>query len=353
MALKNEYWRDRSVLVTGANGFVGSWVARVLVERGARVVALVRDLPARGGLSLQGLLGRVDTVTGSLTDYSVVERALNEYGVEVCFHLAAQAIVGVANRSPLSTFESNIRGSWNLLEACRVTKTVSRVVVASSDKAYGEHSRLPYDEELELKAAYPYDVSKAATDMLARSYFRTYGLPVAVTRCANIYGGGDLNYSRIVPDTIRALIQGRAPVIRSDGTPVRDYMYVLDTAEAYLCLAEQLDREGVAGEAFNFGTEKPVSVLELVNEIIAVSGRSGIQPQVIGRGKPAGEIDAQYLSSRKARERLGWKPRHNLRSGLRESYLWYCDLMLQQEVASLPQNRTHPVAAKPESELVH
>jgi CDP-glucose 4,6-dehydratase len=325
----SSYWNDRSVLVTGANGFVGSWLARLLVDHGAQVVALVRDNPARGGLVLQGLTNAVNTVTGSLTDYELVERALNEYSVEVVFHLAAQAIVGVANRSPLSTFESNIRGSWNLLEACRVTKTVAGVVVASSDKAYGDHTQLPYYEDFQLNATYPYDVSKAATDMLARSYHRTYGLSVAVTRCANIYGGGDLNFSRIVPDTIRSLIQGRAPIIRSDGTPVRDYMYVRDAAEAYLYLGEQLGRTGIDGEAFNFGTETPVSVLDLVNRIIAVSGRIGMRPQIMGQGKPAAEIDAQYLASRKAHERLGWEPRYTLQSGLSESYIWYSQFLAE------------------------
>jgi CDP-glucose 4,6-dehydratase len=330
------YWLNRNVLVTGANGFVGSWVARSLVELGARVVVLVRDTPASGGLALQGLTDKVDTVRGSLTDYPTVERALNEYGVEVCFHLAAQAIVTVANRSPISTFESNIQGSWNLLEACRRAPTVRRVVVASSDKAYGDHSQLPYTEEYELRATYPYDVSKAATDMLARSYHRTYGLPVAVTRCANIYGGGDLNYTRIIPDAIRSLIRGHDPVIRSDGTPIRDYMYAGDAADAYLTVAEQLHRDDVAGEAFNFGTESPISVLDLVNEIISVSGRPDSRARVTGQGKPAGEIDAQYLSSTKARERLGWQPRYDLRSGLRETYEWF-SRFLNDEAAVPPR----------------
>jgi len=332
--LEANFWNDRSVLVTGANGFVGSWLARSLVERGAQVVALVRDTPATGGLALQGLTQTVHTVAGSLTDYAVVERVLNEYGVEVCLHLAAQAIVGVANRSPLSTFESNIRGTWNLLEACRTTKTVHRVVVASSDKAYGDHTRLPYTEDFRLQATYPYDVSKAATDMLARSYHATYGLPVGVTRCANIYGGGDLNLSRIVPDTIRAIVQGRPPIIRSDGTPQRDYMYVLDAVDAYLTLAEQLDRDGIAGEAFNFGTETPVSVLELVEKIIAVSGQTGVVPEVLGQGKPSGEIDAQYLDSHKAQERLGWQPRYDLRAGLGETYRWYARFFTESSAAT-------------------
>ena len=325
------YWMDRSVLVTGANGFVGSWVTRTLIDLGARVVAVVRDTPARGGLALQGLTNKVDVVTGSLTEYSVVERALNEFGVEVCFHLAAQAIVGVANRSPISTFESNMQGSWNVLEACRRTPSVTGVVVASSDKAYGDHPSLPYTEDFELRATYPYDVSKAATDMLARSYHRTYGLPVAVTRCANIYGGGDLNYSRIIPDAIRSLLRGRDPVIRSDGTPTRDYMYARDAADAYLTLAEQLNRDDVAGEAFNFGTETPISVLDLVNEIIAVSGQAGRRPRVMGHGKPSGEIDAQYLASGKARERLGWQPRYDLRSGLRETYDWFANRVAEEQ----------------------
>jgi CDP-glucose 4,6-dehydratase len=335
MTLDSIYWLDRRVLVTGANGFVGSWVARTLVEQGARVVAVVRDTPARGGLALQGLTNKVDVVTGSLTEYAVVERALNEFGVEVCFHLAAQAIVGIANRSPLSTFESNMQGSWNVLEACRRTPSVTGVVVASSDKAYGDHPNLPYTEDFELRATYPYDVSKAATDMLARSYHRTYGLPVAVTRCANIYGGGDLNYTRIIPDAIRSLLRGRDPVIRSDGTPTRDYMYARDAADAYLALAEQLNRDDVAGEAFNFGTETPISVLDLVHEIIAVSGQTGRRPRVMGHGKPSGEIDAQYLASGKARERLGWQPRYDLRSGLRETYDWFADLQAEEQTEDI------------------
>jgi CDP-glucose 4,6-dehydratase len=323
--LFDDFWRDRSVLVTGANGFVGSWIARVLTERGANVVALVRDMPVGGGLALQGISERVTVVAGNLTDDGLVERVLNEYNVDACFHLAAQAIVTVANRAPLSTFESNMRGTWHVLEACRNTHSVTRVVVASSDKAYGSHATLPYTEEFELRPQYPYDVSKAATDMLARSYFSTFGSPVAVTRCANIYGGGDLNYSRIIPDSIRLLLQHRPPVIRSDGTPERDYMYIADAVEGYLRLAEQMDEPGVAGQAFNFGTENPISVLDLVKQLIAISGHTDIQPTVTGTAKPAAEIDTQYLASKKAHERLGWRPRYDLRNGLRETYRWFAN----------------------------
>jgi CDP-glucose 4,6-dehydratase len=329
--LQREFWQDRGVLVTGANGFIGSWVARVLVERGARVVALVRDLPPNGGLAVHGLTDRVAVVSGSLTDEGLVERALNEYVVDTCFHLAAQAIVTVANRSPISTFESNIRGTWLLLEACRNART-QRVVVASSDKAYGGHPVLPYDEGFALQPLYPYDVSKAASDMLARSYHSTFGLPVAVTRCANIYGGGDFNYSRIIPDSIRLLLQGRPPLIRSDGTPVRDYMYVLDAVEAYLTLAEHMDGPGVAGQAFNFGTQTPVSVLDLVRCIIAVAGRPDLEPIVAGASKPHAEIDAQYLASDRARQVLGWQAAYTLQAGLGETYEWYARYASQRSV---------------------
>lgn len=314
-------WKNQNVFVTGANGFLGSWVTKALVEKGANVVIIVRDEIPDSPLGYMSDVckGLVGIVSGDITDYATVERIFNEYEVNTCFHLAAQALVGVANRSPLSTFESNIKGTWNVLEAARNAKTFEGMVVASSDKAYGEHENLPYTEEYCLDALHPYDASKACTDILSRTYFNTYGLGVAVTRCANIYGGGDLNFSRIIPDTIQSILSDKNPVIRSDGTPVRDYMYIADAVNAYLTLAEKLDK--VKGEAFNFGTNSPIDVLELVNKIIKISGKTQLEPIIKGEAK--GEINRQYLSSDKAEKMLGWKPEYNLEDGLRETIEWY------------------------------
>jgi len=260
-------------------------------------------------------------VKGNLTDYSAVERAFNEYEIEACFHLAAQAIVGIANRSPLSTFESNIKGTWNVLEAARNSEVLKKLIIASSDKAYGEHERLPYKEDYCLNALHPYDASKACADILARTYYNTYDLPVCVARCANIYGGGDLNFSRLVPDTIRAVLESKNPRIRSDGTPVRDYLYIKDVVSAYLTLGEKLEK--VKGEAFNFGSNAPISVLELVTKILEFSSSKGLRPIIKGKGKPKGEIDRQYLSSEKAEKLLGWMPKYELEKGLKETLEWY------------------------------
>lgn len=321
--MSNDFWQGRSVLITGANGFIGSWVARALVDARANVVALVRDQTAQGGLALQHIRDRVTLVMGDVADAALMQRAVNEYAVDTCFHLAAQAIVGVSNRSPASTFETNIRGTWNLLEACRTVPTVTRVVVASSDKAYGRQDRLPYKEGDSLNGIYSYDASKACCDMLARSYAASFGMPVAVTRCANVYGGADLNFSRLVPDTMRAVLTDQAPVVRSDGSPTRDYMYAADAVSAYLTLAEALDRPDVHGQAYNFGTGQPISVADLVRRIIALSGREQLQPRILGAGTPRGEIDAQYLDSRKAADQLGWRPRYTLDDGLRQTLSWY------------------------------
>lgn len=319
----NEFWKDRNVFITGANGLVGSWLTKELVNRGANAVVLIRDFIPRDSL-LNGIyddLGAV--VNGSITDYPLVERIFNEYEIDCCFHLAAQTIVGIANRSPLSTFESNIKGTWNVLEAARNSKLIKRLIVASSDKAYGEQRSLPYTEDMCLLASHPYDASKACTDILTRSYSNTYGLPAAVTRCANIYGGGDLNFSRIIPDTIRSILHDTAPVIRSDGSPVREYMYVKDAASAYLTLAENIDKKNVAGEAFNFGAENPITVIDLVNEILRVSGRTDLEPVITGQGKTKGEIEKQFLSIEKAKKVLKWHPQYELPAGLDETIRWY------------------------------
>jgi CDP-glucose 4,6-dehydratase len=321
--MSDRFWTNRPVFITGANGFIGSWVARELVAVGAQVVALVRDQTAQGGLALQGIRDKVTLVAGDLADAALLQRVANEYAIDTCFHLAAQAIVGVSNRSPLSTFETNVRGTWNLLEACRTVSTVTRVVVASSDKAYGRQERLPYRETDPLNGIFPYDASKACCDILARSYWVSFELPIAVTRCANVYGGGDLNFSRLIPDVMRAVLAGREPVLRSDGSPTRDYMYAADAANAYLVLAQELDRDGVCGEAFNFGTGRPVSVTDLVKKIVALSGHENLKPQILGQGTPSGEIDAQYLASDKAAQRLNWRPRYTLEQGLGETLDWY------------------------------
>jgi CDP-glucose 4,6-dehydratase len=316
----------RTALVTGAQGFIGSWLAERLLDEGARVVALRRDVPALSRFEIEGLEKRCEVVHGGLGDYESLLRIINEHDVSMVFHLAAQTIVGTANRSPLSTFDTNVRGTYTLLEACRATGVVANpvqaIVVASSDKAYGEHDELPYREDFPLEPRYPYDVSKACTDMIARSYAYTFELPVAVTRLANVYGGGDFNFSRIVPDTIRALIRGDRPVIRSDGTPERDYLYVADAIEAYLAVADSLGEERFRGRAWNAGNGQPIAVKDMVARVIAAAGKH-VEPDVRGTGKPAGEIDRQWLDSSAIRAELGWEPRYDLDRGLAETYSWY------------------------------
>lgn len=324
----SDRYRGVPVLVTGATGFIGSRLAQRLLDRGAEVIVPRRDEPARSYFRIAGLEERCTLVAADLLDFDGLLRIVNEHGVKAVFHLAAQTIVGTANRSPLSTFESNIRGTYNVLEACRtagvVGDPVERVVVASSDKAYGTHEQLPYREDFPLQPEYPYDVSKAATDMIARSYALTYGLPTAVTRFANIYGGGDFNLSRIVPDTARALVKGERPVIRSDGSPQRDYMHVEDAASAYLRVGESLDHEANYGRAWNAGAGEPVAVIEIVRRMIGVSGKD-VEPDIQGQGTPHGEIDRQWLDSTAIREELGWAPEWDLDRGLAEAYAWYAE----------------------------
>ena len=317
-------WKNSNVLITGATGFVGTWITKALIDRGANVVALIRDEIPNMPLRTMGIYKNLGAaVSGDITDYSSVKRVFNEYEIDTCFHLAAQTIVGVAKSNPTNTFKINILGSWNVFEAARTSETLKRLVIASTDKVYGEPVELPITEEHPLLAAYPYDASKACVERLARTFFTTYGLPVSITRCCNIYGGGDLNFSRIIPGTIRSIILNQNPVIRSDGTPVRDFIYVKDAANAYLVLAESMDRRGVAGEAFNFGSNAPINMLNLVREIIAASGRTGLRPDVQGTKKPDAEIDEQYLSSEKAERVLGWKPKYDLQAGLKETIRWY------------------------------
>lgn len=338
-------WEGRSVLVTGAGGFVGSWLAAALVDRGATVTAILRDEPRTSNFDLLGLGAMVNVVRGSVTDAALVERALNEYEIDTCFHLAAQAIVGAANRSPVSTFESNIRGTWIVLEACRTSPAVDRVVVASSDKAYGSQPELPYREEMPLLGANPYDASKVCTDVLARSYHASFGLPVAVARCANIYGGGDLNFSRLVPGTFRSALLARRPLLRSDGSPVRDYLHVDDAVEAYLALAEGLAGDQVQGGAFNFGTSQPISVREMVRAVLDACGQSGLEPDIRVLGRLDDEIDRQYTDSRRAARLLGWQARVSLQRGLARAADWYRGFLGVGQRPSREPGRTAPVAA--------
>ena len=321
--MPDKFWQDRNVFVTGATGLLGSWLTEALVERGASVVALVRDTVPRSRLAATGVLGRVNVVHGELEDYTLIERALGEYEVDTVFHLAAQTIVGIANHNPLSTFESNIRGTWNVLEAARRSPLVKAILVASSDKAYGDQEKLPYYENTPLKGRHPYDVSKSCADLIARAYAKTFGANVCVTRCGNFYGAGDLNFNRIVPQTIRSVLRGERPVIRSDGKPIRDYFYIKDGAAACLLLAGKMRTLKIAGEAFNFSNETQVSVMQLVRLILKLTGREDLKPRVLDQA--GNEILHQYLSAKKARRVLGWRPHYTLEQGLRETIAWYRD----------------------------
>jgi CDP-glucose 4,6-dehydratase len=320
-----DFWDDTNVFVTGCTGILGSWLTRELVRRGANVVGLVRDRVPRSLVLNSAEWNAVTAVHGAVEDLELVERALNEYEIETVFHLAAQTIVGTANRSPLSTFESNIKGTWVLLEAARRTRTVKRVVVASSDKAYGEHERLPYDETFALQGRHPYDASKSCADLLAQSYHATWELPVAITRCGNLYGGGDLNWNRIIPGTIKSLLRRERPVIRSDGTYVRDYFYVMDAVYAYLALAERMEDPKLWGEAFNFSNELQITVLELVRVLRELMRCTDIEPVILAEARA--EIPHQYLSAEKARRVLGWRPAYDLERGLRETIDWYREFL--------------------------
>ena len=316
------FWKNRRVFVTGATGMIGAWLVKDLLAQGAYVVALVLDADPQSELYRSSDVNRLSVVNGNLEDFGTLERAINAHEADTVFHLGAQAIVGVAHRAPLPTFETNVRGTWNLLEACRLHRDlVERVVIASSDKAYGAQPRLPYTEDMPVAGMHPYEVSKSAADLIARTYYHTYGLPVAIARCGNVFGGGDLNWSRIVPGTIRSFLRGERPVVRSDGSYVRDYFYVKDASRAYLRLGERLGDPQVVGEAFNFSNESPMSVLDLVAVIQKLMDASHLEPDV--RDVAEGEIHSQYLSAARAREQLGWAPEFDLEAGLRETIAWY------------------------------
>lgn len=332
MADDTRFWRDRPTLVTGATGLVGSWLVRRLQGLGADVICLVRDWVPGSDIVRSRIIEKVTTVRGDVCDQVFLERVLGEYEVDTVLHLAAQTIVTIANRNPVSTFESNVGGTWALLEACRRSPSVRQIVVASSDKAYGRSPELPYREEMPLAGQHPYDVSKSCADLIAQSYATTYRTPVVVTRCGNFFGGGDLNWNRIVPGTVRSVLRGERPVIRSDGKFVRDYFYVEDGAAAYTLLAERLAADpSLAGEAFNFSNETPVSVLDLVRRILDLMA-SNLEPEI--RNEASHEIRDQYLTAAKARRLFGWQPLFELDEALRKTIQWYAD--------SLSVAETHP-----------
>ena len=312
-------------MVTGGTGLLGSWLVKQLLEGGSNVVCLVRDWVPQSELVRSHRIEQVSTVRGDITDRELLERTLGEYEVEVVFHLAAQTIVGIANRNPVSTFTANIEGTWNLLEACRRSPKVLSIVVASSDKAYGDQEHLPYNETMPLQGRHPYDVSKSCADLIAQTYATSYNLPVAITRCGNFYGGGDLNWNRVVPGTIRSAIRGERPVVRSDGKFVRDYFYIEDGAAAYMLLAERLaSYTALRGQAFNFSNESQISVIEIV-ELILKKMNSSLRPEVLNQA--SNEIRHQYLSAERARSVLNWKPQFTLDSGLDRTLAWYREFM--------------------------
>ncbi len=322
---QKRFWQDRPTLVTGGTGLVGSWLVRRLLDLGAHVVCLVRDWVPESELVRTRLLERAVVVRGDARDSALLERVLGEHEIATVIHLAAQTIVTIANRNPVSTFETNVAGTWQLLEACRRSPAVKQIILASSDKAYGSHENLPYTEDAPLQGRHPYDVSKSCGDLIAQSYATTYGSPVLITRCGNFYGGGDLNWNRIVPGTIRSVLRGERPIIRSDGEFIRDYFYVEDGAAAYTLLAEQLAaKPELAGEAFNFSNEIQISVTQLVRMILKVMD-SKLEPVI--KNEASHEIRHQYLSAEKARRALDWRPEFTLEQGLARTIAWYTDFL--------------------------
>jgi CDP-glucose 4,6-dehydratase len=323
--MNSSFWQDRPVLVTGATGLVGGWLVKRLIAAGADVVCLIRDWVPQCELSRSGDLDRVKVVRGDICDRNLLERALGEHEIDTVIHLAAQTIVGIANRNPVGTFESNIKGTWELLEACRRSPLVKQIVVASSDKAYGDQEILPYDESTPLQGQHPYDVSKSCADLISYTYAKSYGLPVVITRCGNFYGGGDLNWNRILPGTIRSVLRGQRPVIRSDGSFIRDYFYVEDGAAAYMLLAEELAaKPELRGEAFNFSNEIQVTVLDLTARILKIMN-SDLEPDI--RNEANNEIKHQYLSAEKARKMLNWSPLFTLDKALATTVDWYKEFL--------------------------
>lgn len=318
--MNSDYWRHKNVFITGASGLLGSWLTKNLVDAGANTTILLRDIVPQSNLYRSGYIDKINIVRGSLEQYPILERAIGEYEIDTIFHAAAQTIVEIANRNPLSTFESNIRGTWNILEAARRNPNVKKIIVASSDKAYGTHEALPYTESAPLQGKHPYDVSKSAADLIAHTYFNTYHVPVTITRCGNFFGPGDLNFNRIIPGTIRAVLHHETPIIRSDGSYIRDYFYIEDAADAYITLAERMDDEKIWGHAFNFSNENQMTVKEVVEKILTLMGSSA-EPKVLAVAR--NEIPHQYLSAKKARTMLDWSSRFTFEEGLTRTIDWY------------------------------
>lgn len=323
----NKFWNNKNVFVTGGTGFLGSYLVKKLVNYGANVTILVRDYIPQSNIYIGEEYKKVNVVHGMLEDYLLIERALGEYEIDTVFHLAAQAIVGVANKNPLGTFKANIEGTWNILEAARKNPLIKQVIVASSDKAYGDQEKLPYDENMPLQGKHPYDVSKSCTDLIAQTYYETYKLPVCITRCGNLYGGGDLNFNRIIPQSIQSILNKEAPIIRSDGSFIRDYFYIEDAVDAYINLAEKIVELNLGGQAFNFSNEIQLTVLELVNKILKIMG-SDIKPIILNQG--SNEIIHQYLSAKKARTVLGWSPNYTIDKGLSKTIEWYKNFLKKE-----------------------
>ncbi|WP_195954688.1 GDP-mannose 4,6-dehydratase [Clostridium tertium] len=321
------FWNNKNVFITGGTGFLGSYLVKKLVNYGANVTILVRDYIPQSNIYRGEEYKKVNVVHGTLEDYLLIERTLGEYEIDTVFHLAAQAIVGVANRNPLGTFKSNIEGTWNILEAARKSPLIKRVIVASSDKGYGDQEKLPYDENMPLQGKHPYDVSKSCADLIAQTYYETYKLPVCITRCGNLYGGGDLNFNRIIPQSIQSILNNKAPVIRSDGSFIRDYFYIEDAVDAYINLAEKVVELNLGGQAFNFSNEIQLTVLELVNKILKIMG-SSMKPIILNQG--SNEIIHQYLSAKKARTILGWSPNYTIDEGLSKTIEWYKDFLKKE-----------------------
>jgi len=321
--LNENFWQDRPTLVTGATGLVGSWLIKHLLKVKADITCIIRDWIPQSELVQSNQIDRIKVVRGDVIDQPLLERALGEFEIDTVIHLAAQTIVTIANRNPISTFETNVGGTWRLLEACRRSPRVNQIIIASSDKAYGDQEVLPYDETTPLQGQHPYDVSKSCADLIANTYAKTYDLPVVITRCGNFYGGGDLNWNRIIPGTIRSVIRGERPIIRSDGKYIRDYFYVEDGALAYMTVAEKLNEKSeLLGEAFNFSNELQITVLELVNKILKIMG-SKLKPEI--RNNASNEIRNQYLNAGKAKTLLNWKPNYTLDEGLQKTIKWYKD----------------------------
>lgn len=327
--MNKKFWRHRNVFITGSTGLLGSWISRYLVEAAANVTVLIRDHIPNSNLFLSNIHSQVNIIRGKVEDYLTIERILGEYEIDSVFHLAAQTIAPIANRNPLSTFETNIKGSWVMLEACRRSSLVTRVIIASSDKAYGDSAKLPYTEDIPLCGKHPYDVSKSCADLLAQSYNASYNLPVCITRCGNLFGGGDLNFNRLIPGVIRSVLFNEPFVLRSDGKHIRDFIYVEDAAYAVMKVAECMDKTKIIGQAFNFSNETPMTVLEMVKRVMK---RMSSDLEIVIKNESTNEIRKQYLSSEKARKLLKWKPIFSLDEAIDKTFNWYQELYYKDDL---------------------